>query len=114
MTTRIALVTGGTGGIGSAICQRLASLGHRVATNYRDEAKARDWQAKMKAAGYDMTIVPGDVGTPEAAEAMVKAVEAKLGPIDILINNAGITRDGTFHKKSSIPTSTPASTSRGT
>ena len=101
MTTRTALVTGGTGGIGSAICQRLASLGHRVATNYRDEAKARDWQAKMKAAGYDIAIAPGDVGTPESAEAMVKAVEAQLGPIDILINNAGITRDGTFHKMTS-------------
>jgi acetoacetyl-CoA reductase len=98
--TRIALVTGGTGGIGSAICQRLAQMGHRVATNYRDEAKARDWQAKMKAAGFDMTIVPGDVGTPEGGEAMVKAVEAQLGPIDVLINNAGITRDGTFHKMS--------------
>jgi acetoacetyl-CoA reductase len=95
---RIALVTGGTGGIGSAICQRLAQMGHRVATNYRDEARARDWQAKMKSAGFDITIVPGDVGSPEAAEAMVKAVEAELGPIDILINNAGITRDGTFHK----------------
>jgi acetoacetyl-CoA reductase len=101
MTTRTALVTGGTGGIGSAICKRLASLGHRVATNYRDETKARDWQAKMKAAGYDVAIVPGDVGTPEGAEAMVKAVEAQLGPIDILINNAGITRDSTFHKMSS-------------
>jgi acetoacetyl-CoA reductase len=100
MTTRIALVTGGTGGIGSAICQRLAQMGHRVATNYRDEARARDWQQKMKAAGTDVTIVPGDVGTPEGAEAMVKAVEAQLGPIDILINNAGITKDGTFHKMS--------------
>jgi acetoacetyl-CoA reductase len=100
MTTRIALVTGGTGGIGSAICQRLAQMGHRVATNYRDETRARDWQQKMKAAGTDVTIVPGDVGTPEGAEAMVKAVEAQLGPIDILINNAGITKDGTFHKMS--------------
>jgi acetoacetyl-CoA reductase len=98
MTSRIALVTGGTGGIGSAICQRLAQMGHRVATNYRDESRARDWQAKMKAAGTDAVIVPGDVGSPEAAEAMVRAAEAELGPIDILINNAGITRDGTFHK----------------
>ena len=96
--SRIALVTGGTGGIGSAICQRLAQMGHRVATNYRDEARAREWQSRMKAAGFDMTIVPGDVGTPESAEAMIKAVESQLGPVDILINNAGITRDGTFHK----------------
>jgi acetoacetyl-CoA reductase len=96
--SRIALVTGGTGGIGSAICQRLAQMGHRVATNYRDEGRAREWQTRMKAAGFDMTIVPGDVASPDAAAAMVKAVEAQLGPIDILINNAGITRDGTFHK----------------
>jgi acetoacetyl-CoA reductase len=98
MTSRIALVTGGTGGIGSAICQRLVRMGHRVATNYRDEAKARDWQARMKAAGTEVVVVPGDVGTPEGAEAMVRAAEAELGPVDILINNAGITRDGTFHK----------------
>jgi acetoacetyl-CoA reductase len=102
MTSRIALVTGGTGGIGSAICQRLARMGHRVATNYRDEAKAREWQARMKAAGTEMVIVPGDVGTPEGAEAMVRAAEAELGPIDILINNAGITRDGTFHKMTPV------------
>ena len=102
MTTRTALVTGGTGGIGSAICQRLAQLGHRVATNYRDEGKGRDWQAKMKAEGYDIAIASGDVGTPEGAEAMVRAVEAQLGQIDILINNAGITRDGTFHKMSAL------------
>ena len=96
--SRIALVTGGTGGIGSAICQRLAQMGHRVATNYRDEARAREWQARMKASGFEVAIVPGDVGTPESAEAMIKGVESQLGPVDILINNAGITRDGTFHK----------------
>ncbi|HSN01412.1 MAG TPA: SDR family NAD(P)-dependent oxidoreductase, partial [Rudaea sp.] len=61
MTARIALVTGGTGGIGSAIVRRLAGLGHKVATNYRDEAKAHAWQANMKAHGVDAVIVPGDV-----------------------------------------------------
>ena len=49
MTSRVALVTGGTGGIGSAICERLARMGHRVATNYRDEGRARAWQAAMTA-----------------------------------------------------------------
>jgi acetoacetyl-CoA reductase len=77
-------------------------MGHRVATNYRDEGRARDWQARMKAAGLDMAIVPGDVATPESSEAMVQAVERELGPIDILINNAGITRDGTFHKMTAM------------
>ena len=98
MSARVALVTGGTGGIGTAICQRLAGLGHRVATNYRDEAKARAWQSHLKAQGIDVTIVPGDVSDVDSAEAMVRAVEAALGPVDILINNAGITRDSTFHR----------------
>ncbi len=102
MNPRIALVTGGTGGIGTAICRRLASLGHRVATNYRDEAKARDWQQQLKADGVDIAIVPGDVADPAQAEAMVRAAESALGPIDILVNNAGITRDSTFHKMSAL------------
>ena len=100
MSTRVALVTGGTGGIGTAICKKLADMGHKVATNYRNEEKARAWQDKMKADGYDFTLVKGDVGTPEEAAAMVKQVEEKLGPVEILVNNAGITRDGTFHKMS--------------
>ena len=100
MTSRIALVTGGSGGIGSAICTRLASMGHKVATNYRDEDRARVWQAKMRDAGVDVTLVQGDVGDTDAAAAMVKQVEDTLGPVDILVNNAGITRDSTFHKMS--------------
>ena len=98
MTSRVAFVTGGTGGIGTAIVKRLAEMGHKVATNYRNEDKARAWQDQMKAAGYDVTIVKGDVTSPAEAEAMVREVETSLGPIDILVNNAGITRDGTFHK----------------
>lgn len=98
MTSRVALVTGGTGGIGTAIVKRLAAMGHRVATNYRNEEKARAWQEKMQAEGVDVTIIKGDVTSPEEAEAMVREVEARLGPIDILVNNAGITRDGTFHR----------------
>src|SRR5690554_3098668 len=98
MTTRVALVTGGTGGIGTAICKRLADTGHRVATNYRNEDKTRAWQERMKADGYEITIARGDVSSPEDAEAMVREVEQALGPVEILVNNAGITRDGTFHK----------------
>jgi acetoacetyl-CoA reductase len=98
MTTRVALVTGGTGGIGTAICKKLADQGHKVATNYRSEEKARAWQAQMKADGYEFTLVKGDVTSPEEAAAMVREVEKTLGPVEILVNNAGITRDGTFHK----------------
>jgi len=98
MTSRVALVTGGTGGIGTAICQRLADQGHRVATNYRDQAKALAWREMMLARGCDVAIFPGDVAHPDTAETMVHAVEAALGPIEILVNNAGITRDTTFHR----------------
>ncbi|MFA5684577.1 MAG: acetoacetyl-CoA reductase [Lysobacteraceae bacterium] len=99
-TPRSILVTGGTGGIGTAICRRLADLGHRVGTNYRNEEKAREWQAAQRAAGYGFTMVKGDVGSPEEAAAMVADLVAQIGPIEVLINNAGITRDGTFHKMS--------------
>ncbi|NLB58500.1 MAG: acetoacetyl-CoA reductase [Gammaproteobacteria bacterium] len=98
MSTRVALVTGGTGGIGTAICKRLIDAGHKVATNYRNEEKTLAWQEQMKAAGYDVTVARGDVSSPGDAEAMVRQVEEALGPVDILVNNAGITRDGTFHK----------------
>ena len=98
MTARVALVTGGTGGIGTAICKKLADMGHKVATNYRNEEKAQAWQQQMREQGYDIAIVKGDVSSPEEADALVQGVQAKLGPVDILVNNAGITRDGTFHK----------------
>lgn len=101
MTSRVALVTGGTGGIGTAIVKQLAQAGHKVATNYRNEEKAKAWQEKMKADGFDVFIAKGDVTCPDEAAAMVKAVEDALGPVEILVNNAGITRDGTFHKMKS-------------
>ncbi len=101
MSSRIALVTGGTGGIGTAIVQRLVREGHRVATNYRDAAKAEAWRARMAAAGVPVTLVAGDVGRPDSSVDMARAVEKILdGPIEILVNNAGITRDTTFHKMS--------------
>ncbi|GMU43760.1 MAG: acetoacetyl-CoA reductase [Xanthomonadales bacterium PRO6] len=100
MTSRVALVTGGTGGIGTAIVKRLARAGHRVATNYRSEDKAKAWQAELKADGVDCLIVPGDVADFASSQAMVKEIEAKIGGVDILINNAGITRDTTFHRMS--------------
>ena len=101
MTARVALVTGGTGGIGTAICKKLADMGHKVATNYRNEEKTLAWQQQMREQGYEIAIVKGDVSSPEEAEALVREVETKLGPVDILVNNAGITRDTTFHRMTS-------------
>jgi acetoacetyl-CoA reductase len=101
MTSRVALVTGGTGGIGTSICQRLAQLGHRVVTNYRDETKAKAWQAALKEKGIEVAIFAGDVTDTQSSATMVQAIQNQMGPIDILINNAGITRDGTFHKMTS-------------
>ncbi len=98
MTVRVALVTGGTGGIGTAICKRLVQLGHRVATNYRNETKARAWQTQMQAEGFEIALAEGDVADPDSAAAMVAAIERQLGPVEVLVNNAGITRDTTFHR----------------
>ena len=102
MTSRVALVTGGTGGIGTAICKKLAQMGHKVATNYRDEAKAKAWQAELGKQGIKIALVAGDISTPEGGAAIAKGVQDSLGPVDILVNNAGITRDTTFHKMSAL------------
>ena len=98
MTQRTALVTGGTGGIGSAIVRYLAGQGHKVATNYRDAGKAEAWRQAMAGDGIEVCMVQGDVSDPVECEAMIRKLEAACGPVDILVNNAGITRDTTFHK----------------
>lgn len=97
---KVALVTGGTGGIGAAICLKLAESGARVATNYRNEEKAKAWQAKAKKAGHDIAIYQADVSDFDACQELADQIEKDLGPIDILVNNAGITKDGMFKKMS--------------
>ena len=77
MTARVALVTGGIGGIGTAICRHLAQAGHRVATNYRDEGKSRAWQAAQKADGFEFALAAGDVSDVASSEAMVRDVESQ-------------------------------------
>jgi acetoacetyl-CoA reductase len=95
---KIALVTGGTGGIGTAICKKLAKMGHVVATTYRSEEKAREWEKEMKKEGFTFHLYKCDVANFEESQKMVKAIVADLGPIQILINNAGITRDSSLRK----------------
>jgi NAD(P)-dependent dehydrogenase (short-subunit alcohol dehydrogenase family) len=90
---RIALVTGGGKGIGRAISLELAQRGADVAINYRsDTAAAEETAAQVRELGRRVAVVPADITDPEAAEAMVAAVRAELGPVDLLVNNAAYTR----------------------
>jgi 3-oxoacyl-[acyl-carrier protein] reductase len=92
---RAALVTGGSRGIGRAICLELARRGARVAVNYRQaEAEARAVVAQIEAAGGGAFPLAGDVANAADAAALVKATVDRLGGLEILVNNAGITRDG--------------------
>ncbi len=91
---RTALVTGGTRGIGAAICKALKAAGHDVAANYAGNDEA----AKAFSAETGIPAYKWSVADPEACIEGIASVEADLGPIDILVNNAGITRDGMFHK----------------
>ncbi|MGK6313377.1 beta-ketoacyl-ACP reductase [Neorhizobium sp. DT-125] len=92
--SRVALVSGGTRGIGAAISSALKAAGYRVAANFAgNEEKAR--------AFHDETGIPvfkWDVSSYQACVEGIAGVEAELGPVEILVNNAGITRDGMFHK----------------
>ena len=92
--SRIALVTGGTRGIGRAISERLAKDGYKVAANYagNDEAAGRC------AADLGIKCFKWDVGDFEACAAGLAEVAKALGPVDVLVNNAGITRDATLHR----------------
>ena len=94
MAGRVALVTGGTRGIGKSISQRLKADGFRVAAGY----SGNDEAAKQTAEELGIEVVKGNVGLFEDAQRAVREIEAKLGPVEVLVNNAGITRDGFFHK----------------
>jgi acetoacetyl-CoA reductase len=97
---RIALVTGGIGGIGSSICGELLARGFRVVAGYYPAEKdlAEAWQKKHAAEGREFEIAAGDVSSFEDSQKMVKDIEGRVGPVDVLINCAGITRDKTFRK----------------
>ncbi len=98
MAQKIAYVTGGMGGIGTALCQRLAKEGHKVIAGCgpsRDHAK---WLGEQKAGGYTFYASVGNVGDWQSTVDAFAKVKAEHGPVDILVNNAGITRDGQFRK----------------
>src|ERR1700745_3112545 len=90
----VALVTGGTRGIGESICKALLEAGCKVAANYGGNDEAAQ---KFKAA-TGIPVFKWDVGSFEACAEGVKRVEADVGPVDILVNNAGIARDSMFHR----------------
>ena len=94
---RVAFVTGGTRGIGRAIVQRLCDDGLKVAAGY----SGNDAAAQDCAKEFGVMVVKGNVGLFDDCARATKLVEAELGPIDVLVNNAGITRDGVFHRMNS-------------
>ena len=91
--SRVALVTGGTRGIGEAISKALKQAGYKVAANYAGNDQAAQ---KFKEAN-GIAVYKWDVSSFESCAAGIKTVEAELGPIEVLVNNAGITRDTMFH-----------------
>src|SRR3984885_358997 len=91
---RVALVTGGTRGIGAAISKALKAAGYKVAATYAGNDAAAD---RFKA-DTGIPVYKWDVSSFDACATGIKQVEADLGPIDVLVNNAGITQDGAFHK----------------
>jgi acetoacetyl-CoA reductase len=99
MSKRIAIITGGMGGLGETISTKMADAGYRVAVTFSPSNKTSDkWLAGMKEQGYDFKAYPCDVTDFESSKACVQKVSAEVGPVDILVNNAGITADGTFRK----------------
>jgi 3-oxoacyl-[acyl-carrier protein] reductase len=98
---RVALVTGGSRGIGAAVCAELGAAGAEVVVNYVSSAEAAEAVcAGIRSAGGTATAVAGDISTPEGASALVSHVESEVGPIAILVCNAGVTRDNLIMKLS--------------
>ena len=101
MAQRIAYVTGGMGGIGTAICKRLSSDGFQVVAGCGPKSPRKtQWLAEMQALGHAIVASEGNVADWDSTRAAFDKVKAELGNIDVLVNNAGITRDMVFHRMS--------------
>jgi acetoacetyl-CoA reductase len=99
VVSRIAFVSGGMGGIGSAICRRLGRQGHTVIAGcLPGYEKKSEWLDRMRAEGFRVHAAEGDVADFESCTAMFDQARSAVGPIDILVNNAGITRDSVFKR----------------
>jgi acetoacetyl-CoA reductase len=98
---RIAFVSGGMGGIGTAVCRRLAQSGVKVVAGcLPGYEKKDDWIARMRGEGLQVHAAEGDVDDYESCADMFYQISSVIGPVDILVNNAGITRDGVFKRMS--------------
>jgi len=96
---RVALVTGGMGGLGESVCLKLAALGFTVVTTHSPgNTKAQEWLDGMKKQGHDFHAYPCDVVDWDSCVSCVANVVKDVGPVDVLVNNAGITRDMTFKR----------------
>ena len=103
MPQRIALVTGGMGGLGEAICMKLEKMGITVVVTYSPgNTKYQDWMKEMESQGHKFRAFPCDVSDFDSCAKTIAAVTKEVGPVDILINNAGITRDMTFKKMTKV------------
>jgi acetoacetyl-CoA reductase len=101
--SRVVLVTGGMGGLGETISTKMVDAGYKLAVTYSPGNKTHgQWLEQMKAKGYDILAVPCDVADFDSCAEAVGEVQKKLGAIDVLVNNAGITRDMTFKKMDKI------------
>ena len=99
MTQRTALITGGMGGLGETISTKMHDAGYRVVVTFSPANKnSEKWLADMEARGYHFSAFPIDVADYDSCERGVSHIHQEVGPIDILINNAGITKDHTFKK----------------
>lgn len=96
---RIAAVTGGTGGLGQAICRRLADEGFSVvALHTPGNSRVQEWLAEQEAQGYHFSAVQVDVASFASCALATKAIHERSGPVSVLVNNAGVTRDASFRK----------------
>jgi acetoacetyl-CoA reductase len=100
MENRVAYVTGGMGGIGTVICQRLAKSGFTVVAGCGPSRNFQQWIDEQAALGYTFHASVGNVADWESTREAFAKVKQEVGPVDVLVNNAGITRDGLFRKMS--------------
>ena len=100
MSGKLAYVTGGMGGIGTSICQRLAKEGFRVVAGCGPSRNYQQWLDEQAAQGYTFHASVGNVSDWDSTVKAFEKVTAELGQVDVLVNNAGITRDGLFRKMS--------------